>query len=69
MSAPHFSQYILGPVLSNGPTVALIRTTTSVTMFQAGVKLNVIAPSAWAVVNHRIHPEQTVDEVRKGGGF
>ncbi|XP_013779433.1 N-fatty-acyl-amino acid synthase/hydrolase PM20D1-like [Limulus polyphemus] len=42
---------------------ALLRTTTSVTMVSGGVKLNVIPTSASAVVNHRIHPAQTVAEV------
>uniref|UniRef100_A0A0B6ZFW3 Peptidase M20 dimerisation domain-containing protein n=1 Tax=Arion vulgaris TaxID=1028688 RepID=A0A0B6ZFW3_9EUPU len=42
---------------------AIIRTVTSVTMFNAGVKKNVIPPLAEAIVNHRIHPSQTVQEV------
>ncbi|XP_076350589.1 N-fatty-acyl-amino acid synthase/hydrolase PM20D1-like isoform X1 [Tachypleus tridentatus] len=44
-------------------TNALSRTTTSVNMVSGGLKLNVIPPSASAVVNHRIHPAQTVSEV------
>ncbi|BFZ10867.1 hypothetical protein BsWGS_13906 [Bradybaena similaris] len=44
-------------------TDAMIRTVTSVTMFNAGVKKNVIPPLAEAIVNHRIHPSQTVREV------
>ncbi|CAG5122426.1 unnamed protein product [Candidula unifasciata] len=42
---------------------AMIRTVTSITMFNAGVKANVIPPLAEAIVNHRIHPSQTVREV------
>lgn len=44
-------------------TNALIRTTTALTMFQAGIKTNVIPPVAQATVNFRIHPAQTVQEV------
>ncbi|KAL5014571.1 hypothetical protein ScPMuIL_008841 [Solemya velum] len=44
-------------------TNAVMRTVTSVTMFNAGIKNNVIPPVAKATVNHRIHPAQTVDQV------
>ncbi|CAK6439721.1 unnamed protein product [Pipistrellus nathusii] len=44
---------------------ALVRTTTAVTMFNAGIKVNVIPPVARATVNFRIHPAQTVQEVIK----
>ncbi|XP_007951532.1 N-fatty-acyl-amino acid synthase/hydrolase PM20D1 [Orycteropus afer afer] len=44
-------------------TNALVRTTTALTMFNAGVKVNVIPPMAKAIVNFRIHPAQTVQEV------
>ncbi|XP_045039385.2 N-fatty-acyl-amino acid synthase/hydrolase PM20D1 isoform X2 [Desmodus rotundus] len=44
-------------------TNALIRTTTAVTVFHAGVKVNVIPPLAQAIVNFRIHPAQTGQEV------
>nr|XP_030728664.1 N-fatty-acyl-amino acid synthase/hydrolase PM20D1 isoform X3 [Globicephala melas] len=46
-------------------TNALVRTTTALTMFNAGVKVNVIPPVAQATVNFRIHPAQTVQEVLK----
>nr|KAF6291359.1 peptidase M20 domain containing 1 [Myotis myotis] len=46
-------------------TNALVRTTTAVTMFKAGIKVNVIPPVAQATVNFRIHPAQTVQEVLK----
>ncbi|XP_018617735.2 N-fatty-acyl-amino acid synthase/hydrolase PM20D1.2 [Scleropages formosus] len=42
---------------------ALVRTTTAVTKFNAGVKINVMPPYAEAFVNLRIHPAQTVEEV------
>uniref|UniRef100_UPI00358FE059 N-fatty-acyl-amino acid synthase/hydrolase PM20D1 n=1 Tax=Myxine glutinosa TaxID=7769 RepID=UPI00358FE059 len=42
---------------------SLVRTTTAVTEFHAGMKSNVLAPVAEATVNFRIHPAQTADEV------
>ncbi|XP_019614153.1 PREDICTED: N-fatty-acyl-amino acid synthase/hydrolase PM20D1-like [Branchiostoma belcheri] len=51
-------------VLAQKPsTNALCRTTTAVTRFNAGIKDNVIAPEAVAIVNHRVHPKQTIQEV------
>ncbi|XP_047377710.1 N-fatty-acyl-amino acid synthase/hydrolase PM20D1 isoform X1 [Sciurus carolinensis] len=47
----------------NEMTNAMVRTTTALTMFNAGVKVNVIPPVAKATVNIRIHPTQTVTEV------
>nr|XP_045622748.1 N-fatty-acyl-amino acid synthase/hydrolase PM20D1-like isoform X1 [Procambarus clarkii]XP_045622749.1 N-fatty-acyl-amino acid synthase/hydrolase PM20D1-like isoform X1 [Procambarus clarkii]XP_045622750.1 N-fatty-acyl-amino acid synthase/hydrolase PM20D1-like isoform X1 [Procambarus clarkii]XP_045622751.1 N-fatty-acyl-amino acid synthase/hydrolase PM20D1-like isoform X1 [Procambarus clarkii]XP_045622752.1 N-fatty-acyl-amino acid synthase/hydrolase PM20D1-like isoform X1 [Procambarus clarkii] len=42
---------------------ATIRTTTSVTIVRAGVKENVVPVSASAIINHRIHPAQSLEEV------
>ncbi|XP_078500717.1 N-fatty-acyl-amino acid synthase/hydrolase PM20D1 [Lissotriton helveticus] len=56
---PLVSRILEGKSSSN----ALVRTTTAVTMFHAGVKSNIIPPSASATVNFRIHPAQTVQEV------
>ncbi|XP_046355018.2 N-fatty-acyl-amino acid synthase/hydrolase PM20D1-like [Haliotis rufescens] len=51
-------------MLSRKPSSnAVLRTVTSVTQFQAGIKDNVMPPEAVAIVNHRIHPAQTVQEV------
>ncbi|KAH9523726.1 hypothetical protein Btru_040736 [Bulinus truncatus] len=59
-----FFKPLLSWVLSMKPlTSAMIRTVTAVTIFQAGVKNNIIPPHAEAIVNHRIHPSQTVEEV------
>ncbi|XP_019626372.1 PREDICTED: N-fatty-acyl-amino acid synthase/hydrolase PM20D1-like [Branchiostoma belcheri] len=44
-------------------TNALARTTTALTRFNAGVKDNVISPRATAVIDHRIHPTSSVEEV------
>ncbi|XP_041084868.1 N-fatty-acyl-amino acid synthase/hydrolase PM20D1.2-like [Polyodon spathula] len=55
---------LLSRVLERKPeSNAFIRTTTAVTMFNAGIKLNVIPPYAEALVNFRIHSAQTLEEV------
>ncbi|CAG04004.1 unnamed protein product [Tetraodon nigroviridis] len=46
-------------------TNALVRTTTAVTMFNAGVKVNVIPSAAEAYVNLRIHSAQSLQEIIK----
>uniref|UniRef100_A0A671QN08 Probable carboxypeptidase PM20D1.2 n=1 Tax=Sinocyclocheilus anshuiensis TaxID=1608454 RepID=A0A671QN08_9TELE len=51
-------------VLERKPdTNAFVRTTTAVTMFNSGVKINVIPSYAEAFVNFRIHSAQTLQEV------
>ncbi|KAJ8265118.1 hypothetical protein COCON_G00142170 [Conger conger] len=55
---------LLGRVMERKPdTNAFVRTTTAVTMFNSGVKINIIAPYAEAFVNLRIHSAQTLQEV------
>ncbi|XP_035511775.1 N-fatty-acyl-amino acid synthase/hydrolase PM20D1.2 [Morone saxatilis] len=55
---------LLGRVLERKPdTNAFVRTTTAVTMFNAGVKVNVIPSLAEAYVNLRIHSAQSLQEV------
>ena len=52
--------------LSSAPrTNALVRTTTAPTIFQAGVKENVLATHARAVVNYRLLPGETVEMVTR----
>jgi len=48
---------------SKPPTASMVRTTTALTIFKAGMKDNVIPASASAIVNHRIHPRDTIDKV------
>ncbi|MFT6827011.1 MAG: carboxypeptidase PM20D1 [Roseivirga sp.] len=48
---------------SGGTGNALIRTTTSPTIFQAGIKENIIPTSARALINFRIIPGQNADDV------
>lgn len=55
---------LIGRILEmNKVTNALVRTTTAVTMFNAGVKRNIMPSYAEAHVNLRIHPAQTLKEV------
>ncbi|XP_068222465.1 N-fatty-acyl-amino acid synthase/hydrolase PM20D1-like isoform X2 [Palaemon carinicauda] len=44
-------------------TNAFVRTTTAVTMVKVGVKENVVPTSGSALVNHRVHPGQSLDDV------
>lgn len=54
----------IGFVFSRDPTLnALIRTTTAVTMIEGGSKENVLPDSASAIINHRVHQAQTIEEV------
>ena len=48
---------------SNQITRAMLHTTIAVTMFNAGIKDNVLPPSATAVVNFRPMPEDTPDVI------
>lgn len=57
-------QPILERVLSGSPqTNAVVRTTTAVTMIEGGVKDNVLPSEAKAVVNFRVMPGETAEEV------
>ena len=42
---------------------AVQRTTTAVTIFKAGFKDNVVPGEASAIVNHRIHPSETIEDI------
>lgn len=64
------NRWLFGPLLlqqfSQAPvTNALIRTTTAPTMFNAGVKDNVLPGDAQAVVNFRLLPGDTIADVRR----
>ena len=54
---------ILSSILSKGSTDAIQRTTTAVTIIRGGIKSNVLPSEASAVVNHRIHPADTIETV------
>uniref|UniRef100_A0A6Q2YYU0 Peptidase M20 dimerisation domain-containing protein n=1 Tax=Esox lucius TaxID=8010 RepID=A0A6Q2YYU0_ESOLU len=58
---------LLGRVMERSPeTNAFVRTTTAVTMFNAGVKTNVLPSQAEAYVNLRIHSSQLFSEMEMG---
>lgn len=59
-----FKPVITGIYEGTGSGNALIRTTTSPTIFEAGIKENVIPTYAKAVVNFRIIPGQTAEDVK-----
>uniref|UniRef100_A0A8C5LYL2 Peptidase M20 dimerisation domain-containing protein n=1 Tax=Leptobrachium leishanense TaxID=445787 RepID=A0A8C5LYL2_9ANUR len=55
---------VISRILEQTPSSnAIVRTTTALTIVNAGIKSNVIPPTARATVNFRIHPAQTADEV------
>ncbi|CAI9595415.1 unnamed protein product, partial [Staurois parvus] len=55
---------VISRVLEKTPSSnAIVRTTTAITIFNSGLKSNVIPHMARATVNFRLHPAQTVDEV------
>ena len=45
-------------------TATLVRTTTALTVFRAGAKYNVLPRTATAIVNHRLHPRDSVAYVK-----
>ncbi|KAL1468661.1 hypothetical protein MTO96_041342, partial [Rhipicephalus appendiculatus] len=60
--------WLLGPAISwfmsrSQQMDPMIRTTTTVTRIMGGVKDNVVPAEAYAYINHRVHPSQTVAEV------
>lgn len=62
------NRWLFGPLvtsaLSERPeTNAMIRTTTAVTIVRGGVKENVLPSKASAIVNFRLHPQDTVEGV------
>lgn len=58
-----FRPFIEKTLLRRPQSAALLRTTTAPTILSAGVKANVLAPEATAVVNFRIKPGETVETV------
>ncbi|KAG1961968.1 M20/M25/M40 family metallo-hydrolase [Pimephales promelas] len=58
-----FSSMLSGILEGQPDTNAFVRTTTAVTMFNSGVKINVMPAYAEAFVNLRIHSAQTLQEV------
>lgn len=44
-------------------TSPLVRTTTAATVLRSGEKPNVVPRTAVAIVNHRVHPSDTMEDV------
>lgn len=61
--AAHGRQQFITFMSSSPQTDAMLRTTTAVTMFNGGVKENVLPPIVTAVVNFRILAGETVESV------
>ena len=62
------NRWLFGPLLIAGfarlePLDAMVRTTTAVTIFESGVKENVLPVRARAIANFRIHPNDSIDSV------
>lgn len=62
------NRWLFGPLLRAGLSRltyvdAMMRTTTAATIFESGVKENVLPVRARAVVNFRIHPRDRIDTV------
>ncbi len=59
--------WLFGPLvdkqMSDGVANAMIRTTTAPTMLEGSIKENVLPQRATAIVNFRIHPNDTPDDV------
>ena len=58
-----FQSVILGIYKQTGPGRAVVQTTMAPTIFNSGIKENVIPGNAEATINFRILPESTVDDV------
>ena len=58
-----FGRLIEAQLANSGAMNAMIRTTTAPTILAAGIKTNVIPPTAKASVNFRLHPRDTVEGV------
>ena len=60
--------WLFGPLVkkilaSNPMTATMVRTTSALTIFKAGQKVNLLPSSASAIINHRIHPLDSVQKV------
>ncbi len=59
----HENDMLFQILAGDDKTDAIQRTTTAVTIFDAGVKINVIPSEATASVNHRVHPADNAEGV------
>ena len=54
---------IARPILNRTIIASLFRTTSTVTMFNGGIKHNVLPSQGRLIINHRIHPEDNISKV------
>lgn len=59
-----FEPLVLSTIIKSKSSAAIARTTTAVTMLQSGTKSNVLPTIATAVVNLRILPGDTIDNIK-----
>jgi carboxypeptidase PM20D1 len=59
-----FGGFLEKQLTANSFTDAMTRTTTAPTLLRAGIKTNVISPTATATVNFRLHPRDTPESVK-----
>ena len=59
-----FGWFIEKELANSGSMNAMIRTTTAPTILKAGIKTNVLPPTATAAVNFRLHPRDTPESVK-----
>jgi carboxypeptidase PM20D1 len=59
-----FGWLIEKELANSGSMNAMIRTTTAPTILKAGIKTNVLPPTATAAVNFRLHPRDTPESVK-----
>lgn len=60
-----FRPVVTKVLLADPRSASMLRTSTAATIFNAGNKDNVLPPEARAMVNFRIRPGETVEEVRQ----
>lgn len=60
-----FESVILGQMLKNPATAAMVRTTTATTMARGSKAPNVLPATAEAIINFRILPGNTVEDVQR----
>lgn len=58
--SPLMKKILLG---ASNAAAAMLRTTTATTVIKGGTKTNVLAYSVKAYVNHRIHPDESIESV------
>merc|ERR1719232_1960146 len=60
-----FSDLVSSVLAGDENIDAVQRTTTAITIMDAGFKENVVPGSARAIVNHRLHPAEVLDDIVK----